>query len=292
MRIQTLLLGTLAALSANAQYGTFDAKAVDAAKGTTTLVVLDGGNSPYDKALMDAVKAHWKFTGAYDFITVNDLATQPLSEGSTYVMKLRKTDPQKYEGIFLAVVAGWKQKKNEALVVEGNAVTNVPAEQELASILFAPDHLVNTNCTGFMNLYVKHLQDYLKLVSKGEIRDKTTADRTYEGRNRPLRDGLELWMAEGDLDKSLPDAAAAKAHYTHGFQVMSAQQLGNAAREGKAGVALSDVVLTGDHKNKHCFKRVFNANTGELMYQADEAALYGKKEGFLDEDLKAIERAR
>ena len=102
MRIQTLLLGTLAALSANAQYGTFDAKAVDAAKGTTTLVVLDGGNSPYDKALMDAVKAHWKFTGAYDFITVNDLATQPLSEGSTYVMKLRKTDPQKYEGIFLA----------------------------------------------------------------------------------------------------------------------------------------------------------------------------------------------
>ena len=87
-------------------------------------------------------------------------------------------------------------------------------------------------------------------------------------------------MAEGDLDKEPARRRRAKAHYTHEFQVMSAEQLGNAAREGKAGVALSDVVLTGDHKNKHCFKRVFNANTGELMYQADEAALYGKKEGF------------
>ena len=56
---------------------------------------------------------------------------------------------------------------------------------------------------------------------------------------------------------------------------------------------VSDAVITiGDHKNKHCFKRVFNAGTGELMYLRDDAAIFGKKEGFIEEDLKAISRAR
>ena len=50
--------------------------------------------------------------------------------------------------------------------------------------------------------------------------------------------------------------------------------------------------MTGEYKNKHCFKRVFNAGTGELMYQSDDAALYRKKEGFIEVDLKNIERAR
>ena len=37
---------------------------------------------------------------------------------------------------------------------------------------------------------------------------------------------------------------------------------------------------------------VFNAGTGELMYLSDDAAIFGKKEGFIEEDLKALERAR
>ena len=50
--------------------------------------------------------------------------------------------------------------------------------------------------------------------------------------------------------------------------------------------------MTGEHKTRHCFKRVFNAGSGELMYLADDAALFGKKEGFIAEDLLALERSR
>jgi len=57
-------------------------------------------------------------------------------------------------------------------------------------------------------------------------------------------------------------------------------------------INVADVVLTGEYKTKHCFKRVFNAATGELMYLADEPSLQGKKEGFLIDDMKSIARAR
>ena len=37
----------------HAQYGSFDAKAVSAARNTSLVVVLDGGNTPYDRAITD-----------------------------------------------------------------------------------------------------------------------------------------------------------------------------------------------------------------------------------------------
>ena len=43
---------------------------------------------------------------------------------------------------------------------------------------------------------------------------------------------------------------------------------------------------------KWCFKRVFNARTGELLYLRDDAALFDKKLGFLSEDLRMIEQSR
>jgi hypothetical protein len=57
-------------------------------------------------------------------------------------------------------------------------------------------------------------------------------------------------------------------------------------------ITVTDVLLTGDYKTKHCFKRIFNAGTGELMYQGDDAALAGKKEGILAQDLLNVMRAR
>ncbi|MBL7984060.1 MAG: hypothetical protein JNM91_03640, partial [Flavobacteriales bacterium] len=52
------------------------------------------------------------------------------------------------------------------------------------------------------------------------------------------------------------------------------------------------VVMTGEYKTKWCFKRVFNANTGELMYLRDDASLFEKKQGFISEDLRMLEQSR
>ncbi|MBK8339867.1 MAG: hypothetical protein IPK99_07645 [Flavobacteriales bacterium] len=292
--MRSLLLSCLLPLSLTtlAQYGTFDANSVKGAQTTTTLVVLDAGDSPYNRAIMDAIKAHWKFTKSFDFITVNDLATQPIAPDKTYLVKTLRNDPEKFTGTFLTLMQGWKQKKGEVLEVTDNAVVNLPNAQDLAYIQIDPAQLAAKGNTGFLNIYVKNIQDYLKQVSTGKITDRATADRLYQGRQRLLRDDLDLWISKEHLDKSVPDEATVKANYTHKVQLMGLMQLDAAAIKGEPGVGVCDVLLTGDYKNKHSFKRVFNASTGELMYLRDEAAIFGKKEGFLDEDLKTIERAR
>ena len=135
------------------------------------------------------------------------------------------------------------------------------------------------------------MQDYLKQVESGKIKDKATADRLYASRNRMIKE-MDLWVAREHLDKSITDAAKAKETYTKQLQIMSADQNYAAAYKGEPGVAISDVVMTGELKTKWCFRRVFNASTGELMYLRDEAALYGKKEGFIADDLRILEQSR
>lgn len=289
MRFCTLAIA-LSALTAHGQYGSFDAKAVAAAKGRTTLVVLDASNTSYNSGMTGAIKADWKFTASTDFINTNDLATQPLSPEKNYVMKIRRVDAEKHGAEFIALVAGWKQKKDEALIVEDGAVTNIPPAQELASIMIDAKAVSSTN-SAMIALYMKHIQDYLKNVEVGKIKDKATADRLYNGRNRLVKD-MDLWIAKEHLDKTIPDAAKAKETYTKPLQVMDLAQLMAAAEKGESGVAITDVVMTGEHKTMWCFKRVFNVANGELMYVRDDAALFDKKKGFIAEDLRMLEQSR
>ena len=285
MLLRSLLVTlTAAPLIALAQYGAFAASAVKAAKALPLVVVLDAGDSPYNRSVMNAVKAEWKFNASVDFITVADLGMQPISADKIYLMKTRRTDPVKFEGSFMAVVKGWKQKKGDALQQTDNCFTTIGAEQELASILIDPKAIADGKAAAMVTVYVKHLQDYLKQVESGKVIDMATADRLYASRTRLVRE-TELVFSKDHLDKSLPGADAIKAVYTSPFQVGDAIAAVEAQDRTKT---VSDAVITiGDHKNKHCFKRVFNAGTGELMYLSDDAAIFGKKEGFIEEDLKA-----
>ena len=261
------------------------------AKTTSTVVVLDAGDSPYNTAVMEAVKETWKFTGSFVFVSTADLAAQPLSPEKTYLLKTMRTDPVKFSGTFLSVVQGWKPKKGETLDQSGDVFTSIPIERELAYIQIDPKAMNAKGMQSMVGIYIKHLQNYMELVQGGKITDKATADRTYAGRNRLVR-GTELWLAQEHLDKSLPDASKVKESYTAPSQVMALGQLASAVGKKDPGITITDVVMTGDHKNKHCFKRIFNCGTGELMYLRDDAAIFGKKEGFIAEDLKDLERAR
>ena len=291
--MRSILLSTVLIVSipSIAQYGSFEASAVKAAKATTTIVVLDAGDSPYNRAIMNAVKSEWKYTTGYEFLTVAELAAQPMDPAKTYLLKTAKVDPVKFEGTFLTLVKGWKQKKGEPLQQKDNAFTSIGQEQELAFIMIDPKAINEKNMSAMLTIYLKHLQDYLKLVEAGKITDKATADRTYSTRTRLVRD-TELLLAREHVDKSLPDAAAIATQYTSPNKLVGLVDLTAAVEAQDRALTVSDVILTGDHKNKHCFKRVFNAGTGELMYLADDAAIFGKKEGFIDVDLKNITRAR
>jgi hypothetical protein len=284
------LAASLALLSTHAQYGTFDAAAVKAARTATTVVVLDDGDSPYNRMVMEAMKSHWKFTSEVDYIKVGELATMPIDPARIYVLKSVKVDPVKFEGTFLTVMKGWKQKKGDALQAKENGFTNVPTEYELATLLIDPKAINENLNTAMLHVYVKHLQDYLKNVESGKITDKATADRLYASRTRLVRDS-ELLIAKEQLDKNVA-LDAVKENYSAPVLLVPQAEVMAAVSAQDKGKCVSDVVLTGDYKTKHCFKRIFNAGTGELMYLGDDQALAGKKEGFIVTDLTNVARAR
>ena len=285
-----LFLAAAAALPTVAQYGGFNASAAKTASTNTTLIVLDASNTGYNAAMTSAIKADWKFTASTDFINTSDLATRPLDPAKNYLMRIKRTDAEKHDAVFLALVAGWKQKKGEVLIVENDAVTNIPAEQELASIMVDPKS-ISSDGSAMVAIYAKHLQDYLRQVESGKITDKATADRLYAGRNKDIKE-MSLWMRMENLDKTVPDVAKAKETYTHPLELVDGSKVMSIATSGEADVAVSDVVITGDDKNKWCFKRIFSASTGKLMYLRDDAALFGKKLGFITEDLRMLEQSR
>lgn len=290
MRNISLGLAATLLLPCAAQYGTFEAAVVKDAAARTTLVVLDDGNTSYNQAITNAVKADWKFTGEVDFINLRDLGTRPLDPSMNYLLRIQRSDKEKHDAVFLALCKGWKQKKDEALIVEGGAVVNMPAVHELASMQIDPK-AVDGPGSAMLGIYVKHLQNYLKLVQDGKVTDKTTADRIYAARTKAVK-GMTLMIAAEHLDKSVPDLARLKETYTHDAAVTALDRVMEAAGSGKSTVCIADVVLTGVDKTQWCFKRVFNAGNGELMYLRDDAALYGKKLGFISEDLRMLEQSR
>lgn len=287
-----IALSIIVPCKALAQYGTVDPKAVATAKTETLLVVLDDGDSPYNRAVMEAVKAHWNFSAGYDIIHAHDLAVAPVAADKLYLMKTTLVDPVKYEMTFMTLVQGWKQKKGETLQTKDNAFININGEQILAQIQCDPAWLADHDAAAMYAIYVKNLQDYLGLVAAGTIIDKATADRTYAGRNRVIKDRLQLWVAKPHLDKSLANADAVKTNYSHMVQVIDLSQVMEAVAQQDNTVSVTDVIITGANEKKHCFKRIFNCNTGELQYLRDDAALYGKKEGFIADDFIQIERSR
>lgn len=291
MRILLTLATATLLTASHAQYGSFDASAVNAAKGHTLMVVLDGGNSPYDRAIMEAIKGEWKFNSGFDFINASDLPMQPLAQDKLYLMKVRRTDPVKFDGTFMTLVQGWRPKRGETLKYEDGAFLEIPVAQELAHLLIDPALLAEGTNGGLVKLYVLHLQDYLRQVGSGKITDKTTADRLYASRTRHIRD-TELVLAEGHLEKGLGGVDAVRGIYSHAVTVGPMAGLISTVEAGGRDKTITDVVITGDYKNKHCFKRIFNAGTGELMYLSDTPALHGKKEGFIEDDFKGLIKAR
>lgn len=274
---------------AQAQFGTYDAGLASSVSQKPLIVVLDNTNSAYNAALKSAVEKHWTL-GSYSFSTLGDIGASGYLPDNNYLLHTSYTDPKTFEMHHVSVVAGWKMKKSQKVSTKGNAAVEVPAEQVIAGILFDPEK-INDGAAFMMELYVKHLQDYIGHAAKGKIADKTAAIRLYESRTRFVKDG-KLVFSSTHLDKTFPADSEVKEVFSSDYERGDLASLESAVTSPSRDVYVSDVVITGDYKTKHCFKRVFNTATGEIVYLHDEPALYGKKEGFMMDDMKSIARSR
>ncbi len=284
-----VLLFFFAPILTMAQYGTFSKDVVDDFKTTTLSVVLDNGNTEYNEYIKMVMEQSWKMNKV-DFISMADFKIAQIDPKRSFLVKVRRATDQKHEATFLTIFRGWKKKKGEATMY-GNSIKNVAFATEVTSIMIDSDKLEKDLEGPKLWLYLKSMANYIELVGDGKVIDKTTIDKIYSSRTRNLHE-MQLVMTEADLDTSVRDPKKLEEFYTKAYQIVGDDQEMGAIESEDGNLAIVDVIFTGEYKTRHCFKTIYNVRTGEIMYKSDDASLYGKKQGLIDEDLKKLERAR
>lgn len=286
----SLLLLFIAPLVMNAQYGSFSKEVISTFKGNNLSVVLDNGKTEYNDYIKQVMESSWQINKV-DFISMEDFKLAQFETERSFLVKITKSDAKKYDATFLTLVNGWKKKKGNEASLYGTTVKNIPVDHEVAYIMINADKMEQDQEGSKLWLYMKCLSSFIESVSQGKITDKATADRLYASRTRQLHE-MELVMTENDLDANVRAKEKTEEFYTKPYQLVDQDKIWSVIESEERNLAVVDIIFTGEHKNRHCFKTIYNVRTGEILYLNDDASLYGKKQGLIEDDLKALERAR
>ena len=285
-----LLLLFIAPLIMHAQYGSFSKEVIATFKTNGLSVVLDNGKTEYNDYIRQVMEKSWN-TNKVDFISMEDFKLAQYETERSFLVKIKKSDAQKHEATFLTIVNGWKKKKGNEASVYGTSVKNVPVDHEVAYLMINADKMEQNQEGPKLWLYIKCLTSYIESAEQGIITDKATADRLYSSRTRQIHE-MELVLTENDLDANVRSKEKVEEFYTKPYHLMKQEDIWTAIESEDGNLAIVDVIFTGEYKNRHCFKTIYNARTGEILYMSDDASLHGKKQGLIEDDLKRLERAR
>lgn len=273
--MKNLLLATafiFSVFAASAQKE-FYGKDIPADLKETKLAAVLSGSDEYNDQLKEAVEQHWKFS---DFQFINESAFEQYKSDPAYsFLYLQTGEVNGYSTEFFTLAIGNKKKSEQPLVLKE---------------LIVDSEKLNSNGAPLVHLYVQHLQQYVNAVESGDITDRTFSDRVISKETYRIKE-MPLLVTEKDLDESIRDAAKQKEYYPGEIQVVSRERI-NEAILNKESVAVADVILTGERNNMYCYKRIYDASSGELLYRQDTESLHGKKQGLIDDDLKSLHKAR
>lgn len=241
-------------------------------KGTKLAVVM-AGSEGYKVQLKDAVEKHWKLSQP-EFI---DEATfeQYKSNPEYSFLYVQSHELNGYPTDFFTLAIGNKKKSEQPLILKE---------------LIVDLKKINADGAPMVHLYVQQIQQYINRVAAGEITDATFSDRVISKGTYRIKE-MPLLVREQDFDKTLSDPAKRKEFYSGAMEVVSQDRINDAILDNEQ-VAVVDIILTGERRNMHCYKRIYDAADGSLLYRTDTESLYEKKQGLIDEDLKSLDRAR
>lgn len=262
----------LFAVSATAQIEFYGKNIPNNLKETTLAVVMSGSES-YQVELKNAVEQYWK-QSAFEFIDESTFEKYKSDPAYSFLL-ITGGEVNGYPTRFFTLAMGNKKKSEQPLILKQ---------------LIVDESKINTDGAPMVHLYVQHIQRYINAVADGTITDRTfsgrlVSDQTYRAKEMPML------AKKSDLDATIQDAAKREEFFRGEMEIVSQERINTAILENES-VSVVDVILTGERRNMFCYKRVYDASTGEMLYREDTESLYGKKQGLIDSDLKSISRAR
>jgi len=271
-RIAAFLIFCIAVTAANAQIEFYDKDISETIKTTKLCAVMSGSES-YQVQLKDAVEQHWDYT-ATEFIDDAGFETRKADSDFSFLY-LAEGEVNGHATDFLTLAIGNKKKSEQPLIVKQLIVDKKKISDEGAPMV---------------HLYVKQIQQYIKAVSEGDITDRTFSDRVISDATYKVEE-MPLIVREKDFDSTLDDEAS-RTEWFKGKLIIADQQRINGAVLEEQDVAVVDVILTGSRHNMYCYKRIYDAASGAVLYREDTESLHGKKQGIIQDDFKSIVKAR
>lgn len=239
----------------------------------TKLAVVMSGSESYQAELKQAVENYWKLS---EFEFIDEQTFDNYKSDSDYsFLYVQMGEVNGYPTDFFTLAIGNKKKSEQPLILKE---------------LIVDKKKISGEGSPMVRLYVQHIQRYIKAVEEGTITDETFSGRWVSNETYRLKE-MPLIVREKDFDSTL-DTEEKRTTFFKGELVAADQERINNAilDEEEAGVV--DVILTGERRNMYCYKRIYNAATGELLYSSDTESLYEKKQGLIQDDMKAIATAR
>lgn len=271
-RIAALLIFCFAVGTASAQIE-FYGKDIPETLKETKLCGVMSGSELFQVQLKEALEQHWDLT-AVEFIDQNAFETRK-SDPAYSFLYLQSGEVNGHATDFLTLAIGNKKKSEQPLDVKQLIVDKKKISDEGAPMV---------------HLYVKQIQHYVNAVAAGDITDQTFSDRFVTDVTYRIKE-IPLIVREKDFDSTLDDEAS-RTEWFKGELIIADQERINTAVIEEEDVAVVDVILTGERYNMYCYKRIYDAASGAILYSEDTESLHGKKQGIIQDDFKSIVKAR
>ena len=280
MRKKLLLMAVLAlfaAVTAAAQ-GTITTKKYKIADfSAKTLKVVLSGNDWMDALLREEVQHSW-ILSPYEFCTKKDF--DQLHESDQYY--------------FLMIVSGRFRKEKtpgiDMLTVLKGGDADIDRLLEVVSLPFGPDGAYSGRESTFLGPLLAIIQRRVELAMESDLKGYLGVPSTIMlGRESKQK---AILFAESDIAISVTEVDRMK-YFDEKMQVVEEDEADEAMEERTAMTLVSYTVAPKDPVNgSFCYKMLFDAGTGELVYFRRHKISSRRPSGFLPEDLKRIVAVR
>lgn len=247
--------------------------------GSTTCVVLEGGNSPYNVFIRRAMEEYWKIT-PYEFI-------------SSSVFETRRADPV-FSFIVLTETSFERDKSKTAYnfinLLQGKDVEEMEKMPEICAVPLSLAGVDDLEYGYKLGAILSFIQKHARMISE----DPSLTGRRYlryYNKNIPQVPAKTILVKQEDLSPSVNSAEKIQAIYKNKIEIVTEEAIMEAIHEKLPNTLILHMVGPAGGTNAgFCFKMLIGTDDSDMYYYNQHLIDKTNPNGLLPADLKRLGR--
>ncbi|NQY67174.1 MAG: hypothetical protein HRT72_05555 [Flavobacteriales bacterium] len=286
-----------------AQHGYIMKGDIDVLKRSKLYVVLDEGDSEYNKAIKQAVDKHWTLT-KFDYITVGQFDSYRKKSKTSFLVVLMDQYVNEYNkkaqlGPQLTLLLGENQpnitdyrKKLSTIMIPGKFAKLKANEYNDLKLSVYPLTQDARNEIGYlMDSYVKMMINYVDMASANKGKLNPMKAVSLYNQNATKIQGKTLFVLKDDMEQSLQNMDRIKEVYNFGIKIVPQMAIEQSILSQSATVAfLYRMFYKSKSGMQRSYKIIIEAQGGSILYMKEDAYDHPINSFFNERDFKNISK--